>query len=132
MSERLAKMAYQRITGHSGARKAVSARGTRAKRLTDAQELLRTHLGELGFDDVETEYRFCLDRRWLADLASPGRRLLFECDGGMWHGGHRRGKALEADYERQNRAQVEGWRILRFTNRQVLNGEALAWLKEHL
>ena len=102
------------------------------RKMTAAQMLLRTHLMELGYKDLESEYQFCSDRRWKADLASPNRRLLFECDGGMWRGGHRRGKALEADYERQNRAQLEGWRILRFTNRQILTGEALEWLKEHL
>jgi len=50
----------------------------------------------------------------------------------MFRGGHKRGRALEADYERGNRAQMEGWRLYRFSNRQVLSGEAKAWLAEWL
>src|SRR5258707_9278432 len=96
-----------------------------------AQELLRTHLQELGIK-TEAEYRFDPARRWRFDLASIEHRIAFECDGGKWSGGHRRGKALEADYERQNAAIMQGWRLLRFTNEQVLKGEALGWLKEHL
>jgi very-short-patch-repair endonuclease len=100
-------------------------------KLTIAQELLRTHLQELGYE-VECEYQFCAERKWRADLAIPAIRCLFECDGGQFNGGHRRGIALEADYERQNKAQIDGWRILRWTNRQILKGEALAWLKANL
>jgi very-short-patch-repair endonuclease len=100
--------------------------------MTAAQMLLRTHLIELGYKDVESEYQFCLDRKWRADLAIPSLRILLECDGGQFRGGHRRGLALERDYEKQNRAQMEGWRILRWTNRQILTGEAFNWLKEHL
>ena len=100
--------------------------------MTEAQKLLGIHLKELKLGKVEYEYQFCADRRWRADLAILDSRLLFECDGGQFHGGHKRGKALEGDYDKQNRAQLEGWRILRFTNRQILTGEAKAWLKEHI
>jgi hypothetical protein len=50
----------------------------------------------------------------------------------MWSGGHMRGKKLEDQYEKDRLAQVNGWRIFRFTNRQILNGEAKKWLQEHL
>jgi len=51
---------------------------------------------------------------------------------GAGHGGHRRGKALEDDYERQNSAIMDGWRLFRFTNDQVLDGRAIRWLEEAL
>jgi very-short-patch-repair endonuclease len=105
-------------------------------RLTPAQVLLGKHLKELlktlGDWEIEYEYRFDPERRWRADIAIPAYRLLFECDGGQFHGGHKRGHALSADYERQNHAVLAGWRILRFTNQQVLSGEAKAFLKEYL
>jgi len=101
------------------------------KRVTPAQELLATHLRELGYEP-EMEYQFCADRRWRADLAIMDVRLLLEVDGGMWSGGHKRGAALEGDYEKQNTAQLQGWRILRFSNRQVMEGEAIAFLKKLL
>lgn len=101
------------------------------KKLTEAQELLRTHLGELGYECVP-EWQFCDERRWRFDLFCHSLGIGFECDGGKWHGGHRRGKALEADYEKQNKAQMLGFRLLRFTNQQILDGRALAWLKDNL
>jgi very-short-patch-repair endonuclease len=100
--------------------------------VTEAQILLGEHLKELKLGKVEYEYQFCEDRQWRADIAIRDARLLFECDGGLFRGGHKRGRAMETDYERGNRAQVEGWRLFRFSNRQVLTGEALAWLKEWL
>jgi len=101
-------------------------------RRTPAQILLGVYLKELKLGPVEYEYRFVRERRWRADLAVPSARLLFECDGGAFRGGHRRGAALAADYERQNVAQMHGWRILRFTNQQVETGYAKAWLKSWL
>jgi very-short-patch-repair endonuclease len=102
-------------------------------KLTQAQILLRVHLEELKLGyPIEQEYKFDPERNYRADLAIPDARLLFECDGGAFRGGHRRGRALEADYERQNRAVLAGWRILRFTNQQILTGEAKQFLVEFL
>lgn len=81
---------------------------------------------------VVTEHRFCEGRKWEFDVAIPPLNLAFECDGGKWHGGHRRGKALEDDYERQNTAIMLRWRLLRFTNEQVLSGEAKEFLEKYL
>jgi very-short-patch-repair endonuclease len=103
----------------------------RQKKLTQAQELLRTHLSELGLR-TEAEYQWDDERKWRADLACLEHHILFEVDGGKWHGGHRRGKALEDDYERQNSAILDGWRLLRFTNEQVMDGRAKKWLEEWL
>jgi very-short-patch-repair endonuclease len=102
-----------------------------AKKLTVAQELLRTHLSELGIETV-AEYQFAEGRRWRFDLADLNSHTAYEVDGGKWHGGHRRGKALEDDYERQNSAILDGWRLLRFTNEQVMDGRARKWLEEWL
>jgi len=95
-----------------------------AKESVVAKKLLCIHLKELGFQHIETEYRFYADRNWRADIAILDSRILIECDGGMWTGGHKRGKALEDDYDKQNVAQMLGWRILRFSNSEVLNGKA--------
>lgn len=100
-------------------------------RLTKAQMLLRTHLQELGIV-AEAEYQFHPERKWRFDLADLTTRTAYECDGGQWSGGHMRGKALESQYEKDRCAQLQGWRIFRFTNRAVLSGEALQWLKENL
>jgi len=103
----------------------------KGKNITPAQLTLKTHLEELGVA-VEVEYRFLEDRKYAADLADVGNRLLYECDGGQHSGGHMRRMAIEQQYEKDRLAQVYGWRIFRFTNRQILNGEAKKWLQEHL
>ena len=101
------------------------------KRLSVAQYLLQIHLRELGIH-TEAEFRFKPDRRWKFDLADTHNKIGFEADGGKFTGGHRRGEALEDDYERQNTAIMEGWRLLRFTNDQILNGEAKAFIEKYL
>jgi very-short-patch-repair endonuclease len=100
-------------------------------RITAAQELLKTHLSELGYAS-EFEYQFEPSRKWRFDLFLPEANVGIELDGGMFHGGHSRGAALERDYEKSNTAQLRGFRILRFTNRQVMDGSALNWLRENL
>jgi very-short-patch-repair endonuclease len=99
---------------------------------TPAQILLSIHLREIGFQNLRAEFRFCPSRQWKADWLAVFANVeyLFECDGGKFTGGHRRGQALEDDYERQNWANVNGFILLRFTNEQILNGQAQKWLKE--
>jgi very-short-patch-repair endonuclease len=98
---------------------------------TAAQILLAVHLKELGIATIP-EYRFDPERQFRFDLASLEFRVGFEVDGGMFRGGHKRGEALEGDYEKQNEAQLQGWKIIRFTNRQVLTGQAKEFMKKWL
>ena len=60
----------------------------------EAELLLKVHLRELSFRDIEEQYRFAPPRRWTFDLAIPDMKLAFECDGGQFTGGHRRSEAL--------------------------------------
>ena len=98
---------------------------------TPAQTLLGIHLQELGFAGIEYEYRANPDRRWRWDLAVPGDRLLFECDG-VFRGGHARWGDLADEYEKANWALLNGWRCLRFLNTTILKGEAKQFLAEWL
>jgi hypothetical protein len=102
-----------------------------AVKLTPAQILLGKHMKELGIKSVEIipEYRFWDERRWRLDIAVPHLRLGCEVSGGNWTGGHSRGKAQEKEYDKLNYAQMRGWRIMQWTNRQVLSGEAKEFLK---
>jgi len=100
-------------------------------KLTKSQQLLRIHLREIGIE-TRPEYRFCLERRYRFDLFSEELKMGFEADGGQWSGGHMRGKALEQQYEKDRLAQLMGFRIMRFTNREILNGNARAWLSAWL
>ena len=99
--------------------------------LTEAQTLLQIHLKELGVETIP-EYQFDCDRKFRFDLASLEHRIGFEISGGNWTGGHRRGKAQEHEYDKLNIAQMAGWRVMQWTNRQVLDGDALEFLRNHL
>jgi very-short-patch-repair endonuclease len=102
-------------------------------RKSPAQLLLATHLRELvGDEPLQIEYKFLPDRKFRFDLALPDLRIGIECDGGQFSGGHRHNVAIERDYEKANLAQMNEWKILRFTNRQVLDGTAKKFLKEWL
>lgn len=101
------------------------------RKLTPAQRLLGIHLKELGLKPY-FEYLVTPDRKWRFDLACPEERLAFEVNGGRWTGGHYRGKAQDNEYDKLNSAQLDGWRVLQFTNEFVLKGRAKAWLEEYL
>jgi very-short-patch-repair endonuclease len=101
------------------------------KKQTLQQVLLCIHLKELGFETV-TELQFCEGRRWRFDIACPDERLAFEVSGGNWTGGHKRGLEQESEYDKLNTAQMLGWRVLQYTNRQVTSGEARDFVKKHL
>jgi very-short-patch-repair endonuclease len=103
----------------------------KAKKLSEAQLLLSIHLRELGFTrELEFEFMFAPPRLWRSDIALHNEKLLLEIDGGLYTGGHKRGKALEDDYEKQNVAQMLHYRILRFSNAQVLDGRAKEFLSK--
>jgi hypothetical protein len=55
-------------------------------------------------------WRSAVDGR--IDLAYPEARLLIECDGRRWH---TTSEAFERDRRRDNLAQLNHWRVLRFT-----------------
>jgi len=93
------------------------------------QHLLAQHLKELGFAHIEFEYAFCEGRRWRADIAIPAHKLMIEIDG--FHQG-KHGAGWGKDNEKQNVAQAMGWRILRFTNRDIERGYAKEWIRGHI
>ena len=100
-------------------------------KLTVAQILLGKHLKELGLEP-EFEWRICDCHKWRFDVVCLDQRIGIEANGGKWSGGHRRGKAIEDENDKLNTATLGGWRVLQFTNEQILSGRAKEFLKEHL
>lgn len=80
--------------------------------------------------DAVAEHRFHPVRRWRFDLAIPSRMVAIEVDGGVWSGGRHSGGAGQIkDMEKHNHAAMLGWRILRFTPRQMRESEWVAQVK---
>jgi len=118
------------IARHAGepTRKPMTKKEKGKYKLSEPQILMAMHCRELGYKNIEYEFAWHPLRKWRADIVLHNERILIECDGNIYAGGHKRGAALEDDYIKQNEAQKAGWRILRFSNRQVTSGEAKQWL----
>lgn len=121
------------------------AKTAKPRKLTSAQVLLLEQFepwtrGSSRFR-VEPEARVSASRRWRIDVAiyelawdSAYLPLLaVEIDGGAYiRGRHTRGAGVEADNEKIAALAALGWRFIRVTPKQVLNGTALRWIKEAL
>lgn len=78
------------------------------------------------------EYRFDPVRRWRFDFAWPLDKLAVEIEGGIskWvPGRHQRAEGMQKDLDKYNAAVLAGWRLLRFSSTDVLNGRAIAGIK---
>lgn len=70
--------------------------------------------------EVESEFYFHPTRKWRSDFALPLQKILIEVEGGVWSGGrHTRGSGFVGDMEKYNAAAVLGYRLIRFTPKQV-------------
>ncbi|KDD10136.1 endonuclease domain-containing protein [Bordetella bronchiseptica] len=79
------------------------------------------------------EYRFMSTRGWRFDFAWPDFKIAVEIEGGVWTGGrHTRGAGFVADTEKYNAAAIAGWRVLRFTEKAVRDGTAIATIEQLL
>lgn len=80
--------------------------------------------------EMVKEFHFCPDRKWRADYAFPNDKLLIEIEGGVWSGGrHFRGVGAIKDMEKYNEAAILGYRLLRFTPKQIKGFQALRSIK---
>lgn len=98
-------------------------------KVTAAQILLQKHLVELGVKTVP-EFRFSLERKFRFDLYAESLRMGFEVNGTF--GGLHGPRWSASDLEKLNLAQMMGYRVIQFTNKQVELGKAKAFLKEWL
>lgn len=104
------------------------------RKATEADLVFVQHLSELkGPLYWKLEYCFCPTRKWRFDAAFPDHMLAVEIEGSVWtNGRHTRGSGFVKDIEKYNFATLLGWRLLRFTPQDVLNGKAIAFIKKVL
>jgi very-short-patch-repair endonuclease len=97
------------------------------------EETLALHLRANRLEGWEREYRFHATRKWRVDFAWPERKLAVEVEGGTWSGGrHTRGAGFEADLEKYQALTLAGFRLLRFSTAQVVDGRAINVILELL
>jgi very-short-patch-repair endonuclease len=68
--------------------------------------------------DYEREHKFHPVRKWRFDLAWTKKMVAVECDGIVWQAGGGRHNT-DKDREKINTATSMGWRVLRFSGRQI-------------
>lgn len=87
----------------------------------------------LGLPPPVEEYQFHPKRKWRIDYAWPDRRLAVEVEGGIYNRGrHVRPVGFLGDVEKYNALTMAGWALLRFTWKQMQNGEAIDLIQEFL
>jgi hypothetical protein len=94
---------------------------------------LAKQIEEEGLPTPEREYLFHDTRKWRADFAFVGARILVEVEGGTWvNGRHGTGIVYRDNCLKYNAATLAGWQVYRFTTDLIRNGEALATIKAAL
>ena len=102
------------------------------------EQMLLQQIEWSGLQIPEVEYQAVPPRRFKWDGAYPEIKLLYEIEGGIWAGsngkqsGHTSGVGLTRDYEKNNLAVINGWRVLYFTAEMIRNGEAVSLLEKEL
>jgi len=87
----------------------------------------------LKFPTPTREYRFDPVRKWRFDFAWPDQKVAVELDGGIWtKGGHTTGGGIMRDMEKSNAAQLDGWLVLRFSDKHLEDGSAIEQTKRAL
>lgn len=122
-SELVATLAKHARRGRPGIRRlrSVIAANIHREEITDStlELLVLALLVEHGLPEPVLHHRlFAPDETFIAevDLAYPGLRIAIELDGGV----HRKAEVFERDRPRQNGIVLEGWIVLRFTWKQLV------------
>jgi very-short-patch-repair endonuclease len=100
-------------------------------KLSHLEEELALQIRAAKLPKPTREFRFMPPRLFRFDFAWPEKKLAVEVEGGIWvRGGHTRGGGFTSNCEKYNWAILEGWRVLRFTDREIKNGDALQMIEE--
>jgi len=93
---------------------------------SELEDTFAFQLDAAGLTGYVQEYQAIPGRKFRFDFAWKQQRLLVEINGGTYNGGaHGRGVGINRDYEKNNLAQIGGWRVLSFDTKMVKSGEAL-------
>jgi len=96
------------------------------------EETLAMHLKahKIAF---KREFEFHDVRHWKVDFAFLSVKLAVEIEGGVGlMGRHQRPEGFIEDMYKYNALVMKGWRLLRFSTRMVMKGEAIATILEAL
>ncbi len=100
---------------------------------SDLEEVFALQLDALGLTGYLREYQAIKGRKYRFDFCWEHAKLLAEINGGTFtKGAHSTGTGIRRDYEKNNLAQLEGWRCLMFDSEMVRSGEAVEIVRKAL
>lgn len=86
-----------------------------------------------GIPEPKSEFRFHPVRKWRFDYAWPDKLIAVEIEGAIWtQGRHTRGSGFIKDMTKYNAAGKLGYRVFRFTPRELKGGIAQDFMKDIL
>lgn len=81
----------------------------------------------------EKEHRFHDTRKWRFDFANPEEMIAVEVEGlSRGKSRHTTFAGYRGDCEKYNEAAILGWKVLRFTDKEVKSGEAIQTIERAL
>ena len=93
--------------------------------LSRGEETLALHLKAHKIE-FRREFKFHPTRNWQLDFAIKHVKLAVEVEGAVEKiGRHQRPEGFVEDMYKYNSLILEGWKLLRFSTKMVLNGEAI-------
>lgn len=84
-----------------------------------------------GLPEPIREFPFALrhGRKWRFDFAWLEQKIAVEIQGATWKkGAHSSGVGLKRDFEKNNYAMLDGWRLFYFDANMVTSGEAINFM----
>ena len=100
---------------------------------SELEELFSMQLDTLGLTGYLREYSAVKGRKFRWDFCWEQAKLLAEINGGTFtKGAHSTGTGIRRDYEKNNLAQLAGWRCLMFDGEMVRSGEAVEIVRKAL
>jgi hypothetical protein len=116
-------------------------REVKRAKFKEANLVLETHMREAGFH-FSPEFKFYEERDWRADyvIHHENGPILVEIEGGVGYfknpkgqvirgGRHSREEGYRSDLEKYRMASALGYKLFRFSTREVLDGTAKAFLE---
>ena len=108
-------------------------RTPRRKKVSRWEALLARQLALTTLPPPKREYRFHPVRKWQFDFVWPPQALAVEVEGAVFaRGRHTRGAGFAEDADKYNEAVLLGWRVLRFTEKQIQSGDAVKTIRAAL
>ena len=100
---------------------------------SELEDQFAYQLDALGLTGYLREYPAIKGRKYRFDFCFKDARLLIEINGGTFtKGAHSTGTGIRRDYEKNNLAQLAGWRCLIFDGKMVKSGEAVEVVRKAL